>query len=61
MLSTANRALIQKTLLTQGCIAAVQKAMEICGGERFYRVLPLGRLPLDLLAKSVEEYIRAAS
>ena len=49
-LETANRTLIQKTLLAQSCIATVQSAMDIAGGKSFYRGFPLERMLRDVMA-----------
>jgi acyl-CoA dehydrogenase len=49
-LETANRTLIQKTLLSKACVGTVQKAMEITGGKGYFRGFPMERLLRDVMA-----------
>jgi alkylation response protein AidB-like acyl-CoA dehydrogenase len=48
----ANRSLMQKTILIQSCIKAVEKAIEASGGVGFYRSLGLEQLFRDVMAGS---------
>lgn len=47
-LSMANKALIGKTLCANAAIAAVQKAMELAGGQGFFRGCALERMLRDV-------------
>jgi acyl-CoA dehydrogenase len=51
-LETANRTLIQKTILSQNCVTTVQKAMEITGGKGYFRGFPMEQLLRDVMAVS---------
>src|SRR5690606_173800 len=43
-----NAILIRKTLVAQACIKTVEKAMEIVGGQGFFRLFELERLFRDV-------------
>lgn len=45
-----NEILIRKTLVANGCIATVNKAMEVVGGRSFFRKMELERLFRDVQA-----------
>jgi alkylation response protein AidB-like acyl-CoA dehydrogenase len=49
-LHLADNALIGKTLCTKAAIATVQKAMELAGGQGFFRASPLERMLRDVCA-----------
>jgi alkylation response protein AidB-like acyl-CoA dehydrogenase len=49
-LELANRALIQKTLLSRACVETVRKAMEITGGKGYFRGYRMEQLLRDVMA-----------
>lgn len=49
-LARANDALVGKTLCANAAMAAVRKAMELAGGEGFFRACPLERMLRDVSA-----------